>query len=309
MDRVKGMGIFEAAVHTGSIAGAARLFHMSASRASKYLAELESELGVRLLKRSTRQLALTPEGEIYLERCKRILVEIRNAEDEARAQTGMVAGTLRVAAPVGFGSMHLGPIIADFLQAHPKVRLQLLLDDRYSDLHSDAVDVAIRIGRLASSSLVARRLGLCRMVLCAAPALLARCGPFKHPKDLAGLPVLAFSEAFSAPDWMLWDSAGQARPIDGEQRVVANNMQILAAMATVGAGIVFGPTFVLGPSIARGELVRMLPGYEAPSLDISVVYTTREYLPQALRAFVDHLAAALVEPFAWDAFDETGATE
>lgn len=302
MDRLKCMGIFEAAARTGSIAGAARLFHVSPSRASKYLAELEADLGVRLLKRSTRQLALTPEGEIYLERCKRILVEIRDADDEARAQTGMVAGTLRVAAPVGFGTMHLGPIIADFLEAHPKVRLQLSLDDRYSDLHSDAVDVAIRIGRLASSSLVARRLGLCRMVLCAAPAFLAKCAPLKTPHDLAGLPVLAFSEAFSAPDWMLWDSAGQPHLIEGEQRLTANNMQILAAIATAGAGIVFGPTFVLGPYIARGELVRVLADHEAASLDISAVYTTKEYLPKALRAFLDHLAGALVEPFAWDDF-------
>jgi DNA-binding transcriptional LysR family regulator len=301
MDRLTCMGVFEATVRTGSIAGAARLFGMPPSRASKYLAALEAELGVLLLRRSTRQLALTPEGEAYLVRCQRILAEVREADDEARSQTGDIAGTLRVTAPVTFGALHLGPVVAGFLARHPGVSLQLQVDDRYQDLRSDAVDVAIRIGKLANSSLVARRLGACRMVLCGSPQFAAAREGLKHPSDLAGAPMLAFSDAVSPADWTLRDSDGALHRLEGTPRVAANNVQMLAAAAVAGAGMVFGPTFILGPHLQRGELVRLLPDYEADPLDISAVYATRAYLPRVVRAFVDYLADSLAEPFAWDA--------
>ncbi|QWT21383.1 LysR family transcriptional regulator [Bacillus sp. NP157] len=296
------MGIFEATVRIGSIAGAARLFHVSPSRASKYLAELEEDLGVLLLRRTTRQLSLTPEGEAYLVRCRRILAEVRDADDEARSRTGGVAGTLRVTAPVTFGALHLGGIVAGFIATHPGVALQLQLDDRYIDLRGDTVDVAIRIGRLANSTLVARRLGGCRMVLCAAPGFLARHGAITTPADLAPLPMLAFSDAVSSADWTLRGVDGIAHRIEGEPGLLANNVQMLASAAVAGAGIVFGPTFVLGPHLQRGELQLVLPGYVADDLDISVVYPSRAYLPKTVRAFVDYLADALAEPFGWDGF-------
>lgn len=300
MDRLTCMAVFEAAARTGSIAGAARVFDMTPSRASKYLAALEAELGVSLLRRSTRQLALTPEGERYLERCRRILGEVSEAEDEARSQTEVISGTLRVTAPVTFGALHLGPIVASFLERYPGVAIHAQLDDRYRDMRSDSVDVALRIGKLASSSLVARRLGACRMALCAAPAFLAARPVLRTPADLAGLPLLAFSEAVSTADWAVRDAAGALHRIEGATRFAADNVQMLAAAAIAGTGIVFGPTFILGPAIQRGELVHVLPDYTADSLDISVVYATRAYLPRTVRAFVDHLAASLVEPFPWD---------
>ena len=300
MDRLTCMAVFEATARTGSIAGAARAFDMTPSRASKHLAALEAELGVLLLKRSTRQLTLTPEGEAYLQRCRRILVDVREADDEARSQTGTVSGTLRVTAPVAFGALHLGPVVAAFLQKHPRVSLQFSLDDRYGDLHADAVDVALRIGRLANSSLVARRLGACRMALCAAPGYVAANGAPNVPSDLSGQPLLAFSEAVSGPDWTLLDARGERYRIEGSTRASANNVQMLAAAAVAGAGFVFAPTFVLGPLLRSGELVRILPNYQADPLDISVVYSTRTYLPATVRAFVDHLVETLAEPFAWD---------
>lgn len=228
------------------------------------------------------------------------LGEVRQAEDEARSQNEAIAGTLRVTAPVTFGALHLGPVVAAFLERHPGVSMQVHLDDRYSDMRSDTVDVALRIGKLANSSLVARRLGACRMALCAAPAFLAARPTLQSPGDLAGLPILAFSEAVSAADWTVRDATGELHRIEGATRFAADNVQMLAAAAVAGAGIVFAPTFILGPAIQRGELVQVLPGYTADSLDISVVYATRAYLPRTVRAFVDHLAASLVEPFAWD---------
>jgi DNA-binding transcriptional LysR family regulator len=300
MDRLTCMAVFEAAARTGSIAGAARAFDMTPSRASKYLAALEADLGVSLLRRSTRQLALTPEGERYLERCRRILGEVSEAEDEARSQTDVIAGALRVTAPVTFGALHLGPIVASFLERYPGVAIHAQLDDRYRDMRSDSVDVAVRIGKLANSSLVARRLGACRMALCAAPGFVTAHPAIRTPADLAGLPLLAFSEAVSTADWTVRDTAGALHRIEGATRFAADNVQMLAAAAIAGAGIVFGPTFILGPSIQRGELVHVLPGYTADSLDISAVYATRAYLPRTVRAFVDHLAGSLVEPFPWD---------
>ncbi|UPG88070.1 LysR family transcriptional regulator [Luteibacter aegosomaticola] len=300
MDRLTCMAVFEAAARTGSIAGAARLHEMTPSHASKHLAALESALGVSLLRRSTRQLALTPEGERYLERCRRILGEVREADDEARAHTDVISGTLRVTAPVTFGALHMGPVVASFLARYPGVALQVSLDDRYQDVRSDTVDIAIRIGKLANSSLVARRLGACRMVLCAAPRFLATQGAISTPADLTGLPMLAFSEAVSPADWTLRDADGTAHRIEGVTRLAADNVQMLAAAAVAGAGLVFGPSFILGPAVQRGELVTLLPGYAADSLDISLVYATRAYLPRTVRAFVDHLVAALTEPFSWD---------
>lgn len=300
MDRLTSMAVFEATVRTGSLAGAARACDMTPSQASKHVAALEADLGVLLLRRTTRQLTLTPEGEAYLERCRRILAEVREADDEARAQTGVISGTLRVTAPVTFAALHLGPIVADFLRQHPAVTLQVQLDDRYSDLRSDSVDVALRIGKLASSSLVARRLGACRMALCAAPAFVTTHGPIATPGDLASLPLLSFSEAVSAPDWTVRDAGGVPHRIEGISRLAADNVQMLAAAAVAGAGVVFGPTFILGPHIQRGELVPVLPGYDADSLDISVVYSTRAFLPKTVRAFVDHVVETLKEPFPWD---------
>ncbi|WP_213947039.1 LysR family transcriptional regulator [Luteibacter sp. dw_328] len=300
MDRLTSMTVFEATARTGSIAGAARSCAMTPSQASKYVAALEAGLGVLLLRRTTRQLTLTPEGEAYLERCRRILAEVREADEEARAQTSVISGTLRVTAPVTFAALHLGPVVAAFLKQHPAVALQVQLDDRYSDLRSDSVDVALRIGKLTSSSLVARRLGACRMVLCAAPAFLDAHGPVGIPAALSMLPLLSFSEAVSVPDWTVRDAQGVSHRIDGLSRLSANNVQMLGAAAVSGAGIVFGPTFILGPYIQRGELVRVLPGFEADSLDISVVYSSRAFLPKTVRAFVDHLVETLQEPFPWD---------
>jgi DNA-binding transcriptional LysR family regulator len=287
-------------VRTGSLAGAARACDMTPSQASKHVAALEADLGVLLLRRSTRQLTLTPEGEAYLERCRRILVEVREADDEARSRAGEISGTLRVTAPVTFAALYLGPILAAFLKQHPAVALQVQLDDRYSDLRSDSVDVALRIGKLTSSSLVARRLGSCRMVVCASPAFVAAHGPIATPEKLSSLPLLSFSEAVSVADWTVRDAGGVPRRIDGFSHLSADNVHLLAAAAVSGAGVVFGPTFILGPHIQRGELVPVLPGFEADSLDISVVYSSRAFLPKTVRTFVDHLADCLREPFPWD---------
>ena len=212
------MAVFVAAVDEGSLVSAARRFGLSPSMAGKHVSAIEEQLNVRLLQRSTRMLKLTDVGRAYYLRCKRLLEEYEDANREARDAQQTVRGVLRVTAPTTFGAMHLGSVIASYLDAYPDVSVETTLSDRYIDLLADGVDVAIRIGRLTDSDLVARRLAPCRMVFCAAPSFLVRHGVPKTVEHLRRAPRLAFSEAVSAGDWMLTDPDGNTHLIDGPVR-------------------------------------------------------------------------------------------
>jgi DNA-binding transcriptional LysR family regulator len=300
MDRLTGIRVFVAAVDDGSLAAAARRFGMSAAMAGKYVSAIETELSTRLLQRTTRRLALTEIGRGYYERCKRILDAYDEANREASDAHRTARGVLRVAAPVAFGAMHLGDVVAQYLEAHPLVDVQVSLSDRYVDLLESGVDLAIRIGRLPDSGLVARRLAPCRMAICASPGFLERHGVPRRPDDLRHAPRLAFSDAVSVGDWTLVDEQGRAHVIDGPCRLAANNTQMLLAAALAGAGIVYAPTFVLGEEIARGTLVELLPMYGTAELTIQAVYPGTRQVPLKVRRFVDHLVAAFGDEPPWD---------
>jgi len=300
MDRLTGIGVFVAAVDEGSFAAAARRFGLSAAMAGKYVSAIEAELNARLLQRTTRRLSLTDIGQVYYERCKRILEAFDEANREASDAHGTARGVLRIAAPVTFGAMHLGEVLAKYLQEHPHVNIEASLSDRYVDLLEAGVDVAIRIGRLADSGLVARRLAPCRMVICASPGYLERHGTPRSPDDLRQAPRLTFSEAVSVGDWTLVDAKRRAHVISGPCRMAANNTQMLLAAALAGAGIVYGPTFVFGEPIARGHLVALLPEYHASELTIQAVYPSARHMPLKVRHFLDYLAAAFGDEPPWD---------
>ncbi|KXU84871.1 LysR family transcriptional regulator [Paraburkholderia monticola] len=300
MDRFTCIGVFVAAVDEGSLAAAARRFGLSAAMAGKYVSALETELNARLLHRTTRRLNLTDVGHAYYERCKRILEAFDEANREARDSQNVARGVLRVAAPVTFGAMHLGGVVARYMDAHPHVSVEVLLSDRYVDLLDVGADLAVRIGRLRDSALVARRIAPCRMTVCAAPAWLRRHGTPRTPADLRGAQRLAFSEAVSADDWTLIDRKGRAHVIDGACRMSANNVQMLLGAALAGAGVAYGPTFVFGDPIARGELVELLPGYRASELTIQAVYPSARHVPLKVRTFVEHLVDAFGERPSWD---------
>ena len=275
MDRLKGMAVFVAAVEEGSLVSAARRFGLSPSMAGKHVSAIEEELKVRLLHRTTRMLRLTDVGQSYYARCKRILEEYEEANREAGEAQQTVRGVLRVAAPTAFGGMHLGGIIAGYLAAHPGLSIETMLSDRYVDLLAEGIDVAIRIGRLQDSDLVARRLAPCRMVFCAAPSFLARHGTPQNVEQLRKLPRLAFTEAVSAGDWTLTDAAGNAHVINGPVRLAADNMQMLLAAALAGTGVAYGPSFVFGESILHRKLNVLMSGHRASDLAIHAVYPTR----------------------------------
>ncbi|SAK59690.1 LysR family transcriptional regulator [Caballeronia glebae] len=300
MDRLTSLGVFVAAVEEGSFAAAARRFGLSPAMAGKHVSEIEARLNARLLQRTTRRLSLTDTGQAYYERSKQILEAFDDANREASDSQGTARGVLRIAAPVTFGAMHLGPVVARYIEDHPQVNVEVVLGDRYIDLLDEGIDVAIRIGRLDGPALVTRRIAPCRMVVCASRAYLERQGTPRKPGDLLQAPRLVFSEAVSAGDWTLFDAKNRAFVIEGPSRISANNTQILLSAALAGVGIAYGPTFVFGEHLRRGELVALLPAYRATELVVQAVYPGARRIPLKVRRFVDYLAEAFGDEPPWD---------
>ncbi|MDR5854034.1 LysR family transcriptional regulator [Caballeronia sp. LZ062] len=300
MDRLTSLAVFVAAVEEGSLAASARRFGLSPAMAGKHVSEIETRLNARLLQRTTRRLSLTDAGHAYYERSKQILDAFDEANREVSDSQATARGVLRVAAPVTFGALHMGEVIARYAGDHPQVNVEVDLGDRYVDLFDAGIDVAIRIGRLDDPALVTRRIAPCRMVVCASPAYLARHGTPHRPEDLREAPRLVFSEAVSAGDWTLFDANDRAYVIDGPSRICANNMQMLLSAALAGAGIAYGPSFVFGGHVRRGELVALLPAYRANELLIQAVYPGARRIPLKVRRFVDYLADAFGDEPPWD---------
>jgi DNA-binding transcriptional LysR family regulator len=300
MDRLTSLGVFVAAVEEGSLAAAARRFGLSPAMAGKHVSEIEARLNARLLQRTTRRLSLTDAGQAYYARSKQILEAFEEANREASDSHGTARGVLRVAAPVTFGAMQLGKVVAQYVEDHPGVNVEVVLGDRYVDLLDEGIDVAIRIGRLEDPALVTRRIAPCRMVVCAAPAYLKQHGTPRKPRDLLQAPRLAFSEAVSAGDWTLFDAKHRAHVLEGPVRVSANNMQMLLSAALAGVGIAYGPTFVFGEHLRQGKLVALLPAYRATELAVQAVYPSARQIPFKVRRFVDYLAEAFGDDPPWD---------
>lgn len=300
MDRLTSLGVFVAAVEEGSFAAAARRFGLSPAMAGKHVSEIEARLNARLLQRTTRRLNLTDAGQAYYERSKQILEAFDEANREAGDSQGSARGVLRVAAPVSFGAMHLGQVIARYIDDHPLVNVHVVLGDRYVDLLDEGIDVAIRIGRLMDPAEVTRRIAPCRMVICASAAYIKRHGTPRKPGDLLHAPRLAFSDAVSAGDWTLFDEKNRAHVIDGPVRVAANNTQMLLSAALAGAGIAYGPTFVFGEHLRRGELVALLPHHRTTELSVQAVYPSARRIPLKVRRFVDYLVDAFGDEPPWD---------
>ncbi|UIN19617.1 LysR family transcriptional regulator [Herbaspirillum frisingense] len=303
MDKLMSLNVFVAAVEEGSFAGAARRFALSPAMAGKHVSQIEKELGARLFQRTTRRLSLTDVGRRYYERCRQILAAFDEANREVTVAQGSASGMLRVAVPLTFGAMHLGPVVARYLADHPEVNVEVVLGDRYVDLIDAGVDVAIRIGKLDDSALVARRLAPCSMIACASPGFIAQHGLPATPQALSRLPRLAFSDAVSAGDWTFIDAAGQAHRLDGPCRVTANNMQMLLACVLAGAGVGYGPAFVFGEHIRQGRLLALLPDYRTTALTIQAVYPSARGIPLKVRRFVDYLAEEFGDHPPWEIQD------
>lgn len=300
MDTFRSMVVFRHVVEAGSFAGAAGQLNLTAAAVSKQIKALEQWLGTRLFDRTTRRVRLTEAGEAFYRRCVGILDEVAAARDDAGRRRTVPRGHMRVSAPVTFGTMHLAPVVTDYLREYPDVTVEVELSDRAVDLIAEGFDVAVRIGELPDSSLVARRLSSSRFALCAAPAYLARHGAPATPEALTGHACLEYSYRPPHGRWRFVGSGGDiVVPI--RPRLRANNGEFLRAAALRGEGIALAPTFIVGDDLRSGRLVGLLPDYRPAATPIQAVYPAGRYLPAKVRSFIDFLHERFAGTPPWDA--------
>lgn len=290
MDRLTEMEAFLRVVEQGGFTEAAKKLGLSKSAVSKHVSALEARLGARLLNRTTRRVSPTEIGLAFFDRVSRLLAEAGEAESMVTAMQAAPRGELRVSAPVSFGIRHLGPPVADFLGMWPDVSVHLVLDDRYVELVAEGFDLAIRIGRLPDSSLVARKLAEADLVLLAAPAYLARAGIPQDLDDLGAHALLHYSNNATGNLWRLRSASGEERDIRVGGRFSANNGDVLLAAARRGIGIAMVPTFFLDTPASLAGLVRVLPDLPPQRVGIYAVYPPGRFTQPKLRAFIDFLA-------------------
>ena len=292
MDRLMGMKVFLAVADAASFSAAGRALGVSKAMVSRHVAHLENSLGVRLLQRSTRWMRLTEAGSTYQERCRRILADIDETERVVAALHAEPRGLLRVAAPTSLGSYHLAPAISDYTALFPGVRVRLILNDRAEDPIKERTDVVVRIGRLASSNLIARRIAQVRRVICAAPVYLERFGVPQVPGDLARHNCLIYTGGPTPGEWRFRGPDGEyGLSVTGDFE--ANVGEAVRMAGLRGQGLVQLAGYVVQRDIDIGRLCAVLPDHEANPLPIHAVYADR-CLPASVRTFVEFLEARLL---------------
>jgi DNA-binding transcriptional LysR family regulator len=292
MDILTCMRAFATVVETSSFTGAAERLDMSKAMVSKYVGVLEDHLGTRLLNRTTRRLSLTESGQAYYERCVEIIADVAEAEQAAGQLTAIPRGTLKIAMPVSFGTNKIGPLLTEYIRQYPEVKLDLALADRKVDLIEEGYDLAIRIGSLPESGLIARKLAVDRTAICAAPSYLKQHGTPQKPEDLRAHACLNYTYSSSGDEWYLKnDNEERVVPTSGPIRV--NNGDMLRLAAISGGGIVWGPRFIVEDDLRSGRLVEVLTNYSTIELGIYAIYPSRKHLSAKVRTFVDFLVEKL----------------
>ncbi|MEM5430836.1 LysR family transcriptional regulator [Cupriavidus oxalaticus] len=302
MDRIGDIGLFLRVLDLGSISAAARSLDLSVAVASQRLQRLERDLGVRLLHRTTRRLHATPEGAVLAGQ-GRALVDDLEALGASLRQAGTgISGTLRVTTSSSFGRLYVSPLLPRFLEQHPGLSVSVNLTDNVLDLVSAGFDLAIRIGALDDSTLVARRLAINRRVLCAAPDYLRRRGTPRTPHDLARHDCLVLVGSQGRQDvWKLGDGQGGEIAVRVRGRIEANTGELLSDAALAGFGIALHSTWHVGGELRAGRLVQVLPDFPMADTGIYAVMPQRRLVPPRVRAFVDYLAQAYGENPPWEA--------
>ena len=301
MDRLTSMAVFVRCAELGSLAAAARASRLSHAMVTKHVRALEQSLGVRLLDLTTRRLSLTEAGRRYRDCCAQILVEVEEAALDAAAHQTTPKGLLRVTAPAAFGELHLAPILAGFMARYPEVSLEAEFTDRFVSLVEEGFDLAVRVGRLPDSDLVAKRLGACRMLTCASAAYLETAGAPARPEELAGRPCLILGTAGAPGLWWYTVPEGREIQVRVAGPVRSNSMALLCRAAEEGLGLVFGPSFVLGPLVRAGRLVTVLEAFTSRSLDLNALVPSRRRMSAKVRALLETLMEAFSDPNPWDA--------
>jgi DNA-binding transcriptional LysR family regulator len=295
MDRLDALSLFVAVAERGGLAAAGRETGLSPPSVSRIIGGLEQRLGVRLFTRTTRRVTLTGAGEALLLRARAILAAVEEAEAEASGAARVPHGELRLTAPVTFGRMHLAPIVAAFLGAEPRVTASLMLADRVVDLVEEGLDLALRIGPLPDSSLLARRVGQTRRVLAASPAYLARRGTPEHASALAVHDVIGFTGLPGPLEWR-WGE-GRAEAVSLAPRLRVNDAGAAIAAAEAGEGITGAFCYMLAPSIGAGRLVPVLRDIWPPPVPAHLVQPAGRFPPPRVAAFIGFAAPRLAEAF------------
>jgi DNA-binding transcriptional LysR family regulator len=297
LDAIAGMQAFNAVVEAGGFAAAATRLGLSRALVSKRIAALERSLGARLFARTTRRVAMTEAGAAFHRRATGILANFEEARAELHELQAEPRGTLKVNAPMSFGTLHLAPLIGPFLAQCPGLSIELVLNDRVTDLLAEGVDVAIRIGSLRDSSLVVRRLAATRHVLCAAPAYLKRHGTPRQPSDLAVHRCLHYGYLAGGPRWRFTGPQGPAS-VAIRPALTANNGEVLRVAARDGQGIVLSPDFIVAGDLTAGRLVALMPGWRPPESAVHALRPAGVTMTAKVRRFIDFLAERLARP-AW----------
>jgi DNA-binding transcriptional LysR family regulator len=302
VDRFDEMRAFSKVAESGSFTTAAARLGVSASMVSQHIKELEERLGVQLLNRTTRRVNLTETGRAYYERCTRLLAELDEIEHAASDMHAAPRGELRVHATPVFGALHLAPAIADFTRRYAEIAVELILGDRLVDLIEEGFDVAVHVGRLADSSLIARQLAPCRLVVCGAPLYFERQGRPRTPADLAAHNCLTVAGTGSTHyrTWHLATPEGGPLDIAPAGNLRSNSGAALKAAALAGQGLAYLPTYLVGDALQSGALATVLDEYLAPPLPLRALYPHSRHLSAKVRAFVDFLAARFGQEPPWD---------
>ena len=287
MDRLEAMTILVAVVETGSFTAAGRRLGIPLPSVSRKLAELETHLGgTRLLTRSTRRLSLTEAGADYVTACKRILEEISAADRKASGEYVAPRGELVMTAPIVFGRLHVVPVVSAFLATYPAIHVRLLLTDRNAQLLEDHIDLALRIGALPDSAMIAVQVGAVRWVVCASPDFLAAHGRPKSPAELTKLPCVTFDVAGAATPWIFARKSGD-RNVPVRSRLSVTTAEAALDAAAQGVGLTRVLSYQAARAIAEGRLQTVLDGFEPEALSVSLIYAPQRTLPLKTRSFID----------------------
>jgi DNA-binding transcriptional LysR family regulator len=288
VDRVGAMTVFVKTVESGSLSAAARALGTSLTSVSRQLSALEQSLGALLLVRTTRHLSVTDSGKFYYQHAKRILAEIVETDAALSAREDVPSGELRVSAPTLLGRLKLAPLLPLFLSKYPRLSLDLMLTDRIVHLAEEGADLALRVGRLDDSSLVARKLARIRLVVCAAPVYLAGRGEPRSPHDLKNHDCPVFADGRSAPEWHCQTPSGR-KATRVVPRIRANDLDSLVTAARVGLGLVRAPAWQVADHVASGDLRVVLARYERPPTALHALFLRTRLLPLKVGALTDFL--------------------
>ncbi|WP_233837640.1 LysR family transcriptional regulator [Paraburkholderia sp. ZP32-5] len=292
MDRLRAYEVFVTVVKRGSFTRAADALDTSPANVTRYVNELEAHLGARLLNRTSRKLSLTGSGETLYARCKSILDDVAETEGLVSSASVEPRGRLRINAPVSFGILHLAPLWPEFMRRYPQVELDVALIDRVVDIVDEGYDLAIRISRAGSANQAARKLATSTNILCASPDYLARRGYPVAPADLIDHQCIGYSYAATGDEWQLIDGKGKAHVVKVNCAMRSNNGDTARAAALAGQGVIWQPTFLVGDDLRAGKLVRILPKYRLPDIDVLALYPSRRHLSAKTRAMIDFLVDA-----------------